>query len=36
MADPEILSQLAPGGTLRAGLNMANPLLITSRTASGR
>ena len=35
MADPEILSQLAPGGTLRAGLNMANPLLITGRTADG-
>lgn len=30
-----ILSQLAPGGTLRAGLNMANILLVTGNTADG-
>lgn len=33
--DGEILAQLAPSGTLRAGLNMANKLLNTGRTASG-
>jgi polar amino acid transport system substrate-binding protein len=33
--DAEILSQLAPGGTLRAGLNMANGLLITGSTPDG-
>ena len=33
--DAEILSQLAPGGTLRAGLNMANILLITGSTPDG-
>lgn len=35
MADRDVVSQLAPGGTLRAGLNMANALLITGRTADG-
>lgn len=33
--DAELLAQLAPGGTLRAGLNMANNLLNTGRTAAG-
>ncbi len=28
----EIISQLAPGGVLRAGINMANILLVTGRT----
>ena len=28
-------SELAPGGVLRAGINMGNPLLVTGRTASG-
>jgi polar amino acid transport system substrate-binding protein len=32
---PEIVSQLAPTGVLRAGINMANFLLVTGRTASG-
>ena len=31
----DILSQLAPTGTLRAGINMANKLLVTGETASG-
>ncbi len=33
--DAEIVAQLAPTGTLRVGLNMANGLLITGRTADG-
>ena len=33
--NPEILSQLAPTGTLRVGLNMANMLLNTGTTAEG-
>ena len=31
----EILSQLAPAGVLRVGLNMANSLLITGATSAG-
>jgi polar amino acid transport system substrate-binding protein len=31
----EIVSQLAPSGTLRAGINMANALLVTGSTAAG-
>jgi len=30
-----VVSQLAPTGTLRAGINMANILLVTGKTASG-
>lgn len=33
--DADIVAQLAPSGTLRAGLNMANKLLNTSETAAG-
>lgn len=33
--DPAVLAQLAPNGTLRAGLNLANKLLNTGETASG-
>jgi polar amino acid transport system substrate-binding protein len=32
---PEIVSQLAPTGVLRAGINMGNFLLVTGKTASG-
>ncbi|HEY8289096.1 MAG TPA: ABC transporter substrate-binding protein [Acetobacteraceae bacterium] len=32
---PEIVSQLAPHGVLRAAINMGNFLLVTGRTASG-
>jgi polar amino acid transport system substrate-binding protein len=32
---PEIKSQLAPHGVLRAGINMSNFLLVTGRSASG-
>jgi polar amino acid transport system substrate-binding protein len=32
---PEIVSQLAPTGALRAGINMANFLLVTGRSAAG-
>jgi polar amino acid transport system substrate-binding protein len=32
---PEILSQLAPTGVLRAGINLSNFLLVTGRSASG-
>ena len=31
----DIVSELAPGGTLRAGINMANRLLVTGSTAAG-
>ena len=34
MAD-DIRSELAPSGTLRAGINLGNPLLVTGETASG-
>lgn len=32
---PDILSQLAPTGVLRAGINMSNFLLVTGRDAAG-
>jgi polar amino acid transport system substrate-binding protein len=32
---PEIVAQLAPHGVLRAGINMSNFLLVTSRSPSG-
>ncbi len=32
---PEVVSQLAPHGVLRAGINMSNFLLVTGRTPSG-
>jgi polar amino acid transport system substrate-binding protein len=32
---PEIISELAPSGTLRAGINLANILLVTGSTAAG-
>jgi polar amino acid transport system substrate-binding protein len=32
---PEVVSQLAPTGVLRAGINMGNFLLVTGRSASG-
>lgn len=32
---PEIKAQLAPHGVLRAGINMSNFLLVTSRSAAG-
>jgi polar amino acid transport system substrate-binding protein len=32
---PEVISQLAPHGILRAGINMSNFLLVTGRSASG-
>ncbi|MBX6374708.1 MAG: ABC transporter substrate-binding protein [Acetobacteraceae bacterium] len=32
---PEVLSQLAPTGVLRAGINLSNFLLVTGRTPSG-
>jgi polar amino acid transport system substrate-binding protein len=32
---PNIVSELAPTGTLRAGINMANFLLVTGKSASG-
>ena len=35
MPDKEVLSQLAPTGTLRAGINMSNFLLVTGKTPSG-
>lgn len=35
MANTEVLSQLAPTGTLRAGINMSNFLLVTGKTPSG-
>ena len=31
----DIVSELAPGGTLRAGINMANILLVTGATSTG-
>jgi len=31
----ELLDQLAPTGTLRAGINLGNILLVTGRTGSG-
>lgn len=35
MPSQEIISQLAPTGTLRAGINMSNFLLVTGKTSSG-
>lgn len=32
---PEVVSQLAPGGVLRAGINLGNFLLVTGRTPEG-
>jgi polar amino acid transport system substrate-binding protein len=32
---PDVLSQLAPSGVLRAGINLSNFLLVTGRSASG-
>ncbi|MFN3672236.1 MAG: transporter substrate-binding domain-containing protein [Bosea sp. (in: a-proteobacteria)] len=32
---PEVVAQLAPGGVLRAGINLSNFLLVTGRSASG-
>ncbi|HEX2940915.1 MAG TPA: transporter substrate-binding domain-containing protein [Rhodopila sp.] len=32
---PEVISQLAPHGVLRAGINMSNFLLVTGRSPSG-
>ena len=31
----DVIAQLAPTGTLRAGINLANPLLVTGRTPAG-
>jgi polar amino acid transport system substrate-binding protein len=31
----EVISEIAPGGTLRAAINMSNPLLVTGTTATG-
>ncbi len=31
----DIVSELAPSGTLRAGINMANILLVTGSTSAG-
>lgn len=30
-----VIAELAPNGTLRAGINMSNPLLVTSEAANG-
>jgi polar amino acid transport system substrate-binding protein len=35
MLDPLIIAQLAPHGTLRAGINLANTLLVSGKTSSG-
>ncbi len=35
MASPEIISELAPTGVLRAGINLSNFLLVTGKSASG-
>ena len=32
---PEIIAELAPGGVLRAGLNLSNFLLVSGKTAAG-
>eukprot|EP00930_Biecheleria_cincta_P096522 TRINITY_DN88355_c0_g1_i1.p1 TRINITY_DN88355_c0_g1~~TRINITY_DN88355_c0_g1_i1.p1 ORF type:complete len:278 (-),score=51.49 TRINITY_DN88355_c0_g1_i1:279-1112(-) len=34
-ASPQVLSQLAPSGVLKAALNMRNPLLVTGKTQAG-
>ena len=33
--DQDALSELAPSGTLRAGINLSNFLLVTGKAASG-
>ena len=33
--NPDLVSELAPGGTLRAGINLANFLLVTGRSPDG-
>lgn len=35
MADADVVAQLAPTGVLRAGINLANILLVTGRTETG-
>ena len=35
MPSKDVIQQLAPTGTLRAGINMSNFLLVTGKTASG-
>lgn len=35
MPSPTVVSELAPSGTLRAGINMSNFLLVTGKTPSG-
>ena len=35
MPSPEVVSELAPTGVLRAAINMGNFLLVTGKTASG-
>ena len=35
MIDPAALAQLAPGGTLRAGINTSNFLLVTGTAPNG-
>lgn len=35
MPGTEAVAELAPGGMLRAGINLGNPLLVTGRSASG-
>lgn len=35
MPSPDIVTELAPTGVLRAGINLGNFLLVTGRTASG-
>ncbi len=31
----DVVAELAPNGTMRAGINMSNPLLVTGRTVNG-
>ena len=33
--DQKVVAELAPTGTLRAGINLSNFLLVTGRTPSG-
>jgi len=35
MMKDAVRAELAPGGVLRAGINLGNPLLVTGRTANG-
>ena len=32
---PDVVSELAPNGTLRAGVNLSNFLLVTGKTETG-